>query len=264
MNRLAGELRFLLSLWRLNISSAMEYRVSFISQALGMMVNDAIMFTFWILFFHRFSKIGSWQLKDMLLLFSIITTAYGIALGFFGNCSKLADHIARGRLDYYLVLPRNVLLHILASRSLFSAWGDLVFGIITFIIAGPHSAEAWLLWALTSLCSAAIMVSVFSLFGSLSFWMGNAAQLAAQLYNSILALAMYPGDIYQGGVKFVVLTVLPAALIGAVPLDIVKHMRWESLPGLALASLAFIILLSLVFYRGLRRYESGSAMNVNI
>ncbi len=44
MKRIKGEWLFLIELWKTNLSSAMEYRASFISQVVGMILNDAIYF----------------------------------------------------------------------------------------------------------------------------------------------------------------------------------------------------------------------------
>ena len=41
-----GELSFLIALWKANLLAAMEYRIPFISQVLGMMLNNAIYFLF--------------------------------------------------------------------------------------------------------------------------------------------------------------------------------------------------------------------------
>ena len=59
-------------------------------------------------------------------------------------------------------------------------------------------------------------------------------------------------------------TLLPAAFIGAVPVEIVRTRNgW-----LALVLLGAVIVIwsvaTAVFYTGLRRYESGSAINVNV
>ena len=51
------ELIFLMALWKANLLAAMEYRVAFISQVVGMMLNNAIYFIFWIIFFDRFQEI---------------------------------------------------------------------------------------------------------------------------------------------------------------------------------------------------------------
>ena len=54
-----GQLRFLGALWKANLLAAMEYRGAFLSQVLGMALNNAIYFTFWVLFFDRFPAVRS-------------------------------------------------------------------------------------------------------------------------------------------------------------------------------------------------------------
>jgi len=264
MKRTRSEWLFLIELCKTNLSSAMEYRASFISQVVGMIINDGIYFVFWLLFFDRFKVVRGWGMSDMVLLFSIITTGYGLAFVGFGNAMNLANVIAQGRLDYYLALPRDVLLHVLASRSILSAWGDLTFGLMAFLFTGRFSPIEIVLWLMASVCSAAVLVSSFSIFGCLSFWLGNASQLAIQANNAILTLAMYPRDIFEGAVRFIMLTIIPAAFVGAIPLDIVRRLDWKALLGLIAYAIGITFLMRLVFYTGLRRYESGSAINVNV
>ncbi len=264
MKRIKSEWLFLLELWKTNLSSAMEYRASFISQVVGMIINDGIFFVFWLIFFDRFKVVRGWGMQDMVLLFAVVTTGFGLAFSLFGNAMELAGLIAQGRLDYYLALPRDVLLHVLASHSSLSAWGDLIFGVLCFLIAGRYAPVEIGLWIAGSLCSGVVLVSSFALFGCMSFWLANASQLAMQAGNAILTLATYPRDIFQGGVRFLMLTILPAAFVGAIPMDIIRRLDWMALLGLVAFTIGIVMLLRIVFNAGLRRYESGSALNVNV
>ena len=45
------ELKFLLAVWQANLQSVMEYRVSFLTQVIGMMLNDFMYFAIWIVFY---------------------------------------------------------------------------------------------------------------------------------------------------------------------------------------------------------------------
>jgi len=91
-----------------------------------------------------------------------------------------------------------------------------------------------------------------------------ATQLAIQANNATLTLALYPRDIFEGVVRFIMLTLIPAAFVGAIPLDAVRQMDWKALVGLMAFAMGMTLLMRLVFYAGLRRYESGSALNVNV
>jgi ABC-2 type transport system permease protein len=99
------ELRFLVALWKANLLSAMEYRATFITQALGMMLNDAVYFIFWVIFFDRFQMVKGWGLQDILLVYGLVAISFGMAMYLFGNAQFVGDVISKGQLDYYLSLP---------------------------------------------------------------------------------------------------------------------------------------------------------------
>lgn len=264
MTRLRAELTFLIAQWKANFASAMEYRMAFVSQVVGMFINNSAYFVFWVVFFDRFKEIRGWGVSDMFLLFAIVATGFGLAFTFFGNAMRLSLIIAEGRLDYYLVLPRSVLLNILASRMSNSAMGDIAFGLTAFLLTGRFTLSEIGLWMISSLLAAVVFVMSFTFFHSLAFWLGNSSTLSEQAANAILTFAMYPADIFQGAVRFLMWTVLPAAFVGAVPLDVVRNLDLNALALLAIAALSITIISTTTFYLGLRRYESGSAINVNV
>ncbi len=264
MFRIRAELNYLIAQWQANLASAMEYRAAFISQIAGMFINNAVYFAFWIVFFDRFKEIRGWGVRDMFLLMSIVALGYGLAFTFFGNALMLSRIIAQGQLDYYLALPRNVLLSVLSSRMINSALGDMSYGIITYAFTGRFTFGEIVLWLLASVLAAIIFVMTFTLFHSLTFWLGNASGLADQLMNAMVTFALYPSEIFQGAVRFMMFTLIPAAFVGLVPMNVVRGVDFKGLLVLALAAVAITIISSRIFYIGLRRYESGSAINVNV
>jgi ABC-2 type transport system permease protein len=62
----------------------------------------------------------------------------------------------------------------------------------------------------------------------------------------------------------ILFTVLPAAFIGSVPAEFVRAFSWEQLAMMTAAAAGLLFLSVFVFYRGLRRYESGSAIQVQV
>src|SRR2546423_7582600 len=142
MSIVQRELKFLVALWKANLLAAMEYRVAFLSQVVGMILNNALYFIFWIIFFQRFQQVRGWGLDEMLLLFGVVAVGFGLATFFFGNVVSLCEVITEGRLDYYLSLPRPVLLHVLASGSVASGMGDFTYGLLSFAVAGHFTLDA--------------------------------------------------------------------------------------------------------------------------
>ena len=76
-----------------------------------------------------------------------------------------------------------------------------------------------------------ILLAALAITFQLTFWLGNASGLAEQAMNAMLTFAMYPSDIFQGVVRFMMFTLLPAAFVGLVPLQVVRGL---DLNGLAL------------------------------
>jgi len=260
-------LSFLLVLWKTNLLSVMEYRGAFLIQVFGMMLNNAFYFVFWIIFFDRFEEINGWGLGDMFLLYGIVALAFGAGTYLFGNAIYLSGIIASGELDYYLALPKPVLLHVLASRSIASSAGDFVFGLLSFgVVVATDGFHFGLLarYLLAALTATTVVVSFLVLVQSLAFWTGSASLLSSSAVNAIITFAIYPITLFDGTAKLLLFIVIPAAFVGALPAQFVRAFDWSSLGLLLLGAVSFLGASILVFYRGLRRYESGSAIQVRM
>ena len=98
MRPIQREWRFLLAIWQANLLAAMEYRVAFLSQVIGMMLNNGIYFIFWILFFDRFQAVRGWALNDMLLLFGVVAavTLFGWQLKKANSVTSAASSAPQG------------------------------------------------------------------------------------------------------------------------------------------------------------------------
>ncbi|HZD10298.1 MAG TPA: ABC-2 family transporter protein [Candidatus Binatia bacterium] len=265
VKQLKSELFFLRQLAGINLASAMEYRASFISQIVGMFVNDGIYFVFWIIFFDRFGTVRGYNTGDIFLLFAIVTLGFGLAFTFAANTQRnLAYLIAQGRLDYYLVFPRNLLLHVICSRMMVSAIGDASFGVIAYLFTGRFHPLEIAFFLLSAMLVALIFVAYSIITGSLAFFMGNAQYASQTMTNAVLTFALYPNSLFSGLSRVMLYTLIPAGFVGAVPVEIIQGRDGTLLLLLAGVALLMWSAATAVFHFGLRRYESGSAINVNI
>jgi ABC-2 type transport system permease protein len=263
-NFIYRELKFLTAVWKANLQSAIEYRTAFIAQVLGMMLNDAFYFVFWIVFFNQFKEVRGWVLNDMFLVFGISATSFGLTAFFFGNAFHLSNIITAGRLDYYLALPRPVLLHTLASRSIANGLGDVSYGLLSFLLSGYFSWMGLGRFILGVLLASTVFLAFLITAHSLTFWLGNAQALAGLLMNAILTFALYPISLFDGPAKFILFTLIPAALVGSLPASLVRGLIWQNLLGLIVGACLLLGLAVFVFHLGMRRYESGSAIQVEV
>lgn len=258
------ELKFLLAVWKANLQSVMEYRVAFLLQVFGMMINNAIYFLIWVIYFDRFKEVRGWGINDMFITYGIIASGFGLVSLLFGNVFNLGEVIAKGRLDYYLSMPRPVLLHTVASRSIASGLGDFTYGFVSYGLSGQFTLDGLGRFLFGTLCAAAIFAAFMILVQSLAFWIGNTSYLSSMALNAIITFAIYPITLFDNTAKLILLTLIPAALMGALPAEFVHTFSWSTLTEIFLGSLVFLGLAVAVFRLGLRRYESGSGIQVEV
>jgi ABC-2 type transport system permease protein len=259
-----SDLKFLLAVWKANLLSAMEYRVSFLTQVFGMMINNFMYFAIWIVFFERFKDVNGWQINDMWVTFGVLASAFGLVSLLFGNAFNLGDIIMKGRLDYYLSMPRPVLLHTVASRMIGSGMGDFTYGFISYALSGYFSWDGLARYVLATVLAATVFVSFLILVQSLSFWLGMIANLNMLIVNALITFGIYPATLFDNTAKFILFTIIPAAFMGAVPADFIRAFTWTTLGELFLGAVVFLFLAITVFRIGLRRYESGSGIQVEV
>jgi ABC-2 type transport system permease protein len=247
---------------RLNLRAQLEYRGAFISQVAAMFLNDGVWVVFWLLFFTRFPVLRGWTLDDVITLWAVTAAGFGLAHALYGNALLLAGLIAQGQLDAWMLYPRALLPHLLLGRMSATAWGDALFGYAVYLaLVRPDVAHFVLFVALT--LSVALVFVGFSVFtGSLSFYLGNASGLADQWRAAMITFSTYPAVLFEGAVKLLLFTLLPAGFVSYLP---VQALRDLSLPaaGLALAGALAVLAAGVgLFYHGLRRYESGNLMEM--
>lgn len=258
------ELRFLFAVWKTNLLSIMEYRVPFLTQVIGMMLNDFIYFAIWIIFFDRFKEVRGWGIGDMYITYGVLASSFGLVALLFGNAFNLSEIINQGRLDYYLSLPRPVLLHAISSRTIASGMGDFSYGFLSFAISGQFSWDGLLRFILATLLAATVFASFLILVNSLAFWLGIVSNLANLFVGAMVTFGIYPITLFDNYAKLILFTLIPAAFVGAVPAEFIRGFTWQSLLEMLAGAVVFLLIAVTVFRLGLKRYESGSAFQVEV
>jgi ABC-2 type transport system permease protein len=258
------EIRFLLAVWKSNLQSAMEYRTSFLTQTFGMMINDFMYFIIWIIFFDRFKEVRGWGVNDMYVTYGVLASSFGLVSLLFGNAFNLSDIITKGRLDYYLSMPRPVLLHTIASRTIASGLGDFSYGFLSYAMSGYLTPDGLLRFVLATLLAAVIFTAFLILVQSLAFWLGMMSNFTNLVLNALLTFGIYPITLFDNYAKLILFTLVPAAFMGALPAQFIRAFAWQTLAELLLGAVGFLILAVTSFRLGLRRYESGSAIKVEV
>ena len=191
----------------------------------------------------------------MYITYGVLASAFGLVALLFGNAFNLSEIINQGRLDYYLSLPRPVLLHAVASRTIASGMGDLSYGFLSFAISGQFSWDGLLRFILATILAAVVFASFLILINSLAFWMGMISNLTGLALNAMITFGIYPITLFDNYAKLILFTLIPAALIGAVPAEFIRDFSWQSLAELLAGAIIFLLIAVSVFRLGLKRYE---------
>jgi len=112
--------------------------------------------------------------------------------------------------------------------------------------------------------AAVVFTAFFILIQSLAFWFGMVSNFVGLAFNAIITFGIYPITIFDNYAKLILFTVIPAALVGAIPAELVKAFTWQSLAELLMGAIIFLLLAVTIFRIGLKRYESGSAIQVEV
>lgn len=256
--------KFFIAYIKYNLASAMEYRASFISQSLFMILNDVLFLFIWFLFFEKFNEVNGFNFKDMINLWIFGAGTYGIVNTFFGNSAFLNKIISQGELDFYLAFPKNHLFHILISKMEVAAIGDILFSVIAFLFVHPISIYTISMLVIGLILGSLIMISFYILIGSMAFYLGRSETLHHSLMNSLLHFSTNPSSVFQGFIKFFIFFVIPAGFITFIPADLLKEFSLEKLIYLILFTIISFIISLKIYSNGLKKYTSGNLINIRV
>ena len=246
-----------------NIMREMLNKVTFLTNILFMMLNNASFIIQWLILFRLKEDIGGYTMREVMILWGLAASSFGLARILFARVFSLPDLIINGKLDSYLVQPKNVLLSIMTSETNVSAIGDFLYGLVIICIFGG-SPGIFFLFLFFTVISATIMTAFALLMGSLSFWFVRADLFAGNLLNILVTFSTYPDGIFKGMVKFLLYLIIPVGMTIYIPVHVLVSF---DIGGLLIV-LGYAVLLSaaavFAFYRGLRRYSSSSLMEARM
>jgi len=251
---------------KLNIQSAMAYRVSFWTAVISMVINDFVMIIVFYLLYQKFGTIWGIDFQWYLKLNLVVLWAWTTMTIRFAGIHRIADKIVDGHLDSDLLLPKNLLLRIIMNGITVSAYGDFLFAVII---------QFFIKWLTILFLVKLVFVSFFAgiaftgfmlIFQSLWFWLGSSRELSRSILFSILWPSSYPEKIFTWSFFAILFkTVIPVFFIIYLPYRILT-LEFDILNILMLigVSLLFVGFWYSLFYKWLKRYESGNTININM
>lgn len=90
-------------------------KVTFLSNVIFMILNNASFIIQWLVLYSLRENVGGYTFNQVLMLSGIASGTFGFAHFFFKKAYYLSDTIINGKLDSYLVQPKNVLISCITS-----------------------------------------------------------------------------------------------------------------------------------------------------
>lgn len=254
-----NQLRVCLLGVKYNMMREMTNRVTFLTNVCFMILNNATILVQWLILFRLRKDVGGYSMREIVLLWAFTAVSYGLSHILFARAFSLSELIIGGKLDAYLVQPKNVLLCVMTSATDVSAIGDLLYGLVLACVCGLQGKE-FLLFFLFVVTGTVIFTSFAVFLGSLSFWFLRMDLLQGQAVMGMVSFATYPDGIFTGVSRFLLYFIIPVGMAVWHPVHIMGGFD----VAMTAAVLGYAVFLALtavcVFYRGLRKYASGNLM----
>lgn len=251
---------------KIHLQSALEYKRAFIIQVLGMVLNNGSFLFFWWIIYHRFAD--SFQARDIafsqiIMVWAIASAAFGLMHLLLGGSRHLSECIVNGKLDIYLLYPRQPLFMAAIAKAHVSAMGDLAYGYLLFFIFLPFGMKELLVFTTMVCLSALLLAGLLVILNCLTFFLGNAEQAKETFFASTINFATYPEGIFSPFIKFLLFSILPVGLYVYLPVRLLTAFSFKGLLLLVAGDCLVLALACLVFRLGLKHYESGNLFYVH-
>ena len=245
------------------IMREMLNKVTFLSNIVFMILNNATFIIQWIVLYSLRENVGGYTFNQVLMLWAIASGTFGFAHFFFKKAYSLSDTITNGKLDAYLVQPKNVLISCITSDVSPSALGDLIYGYIVIFLSGITISK-FILFTFFIISGGIIMVDIAIILGSLSFYISKSDMIAETGNNFMIYFATYPDGIFKGIAKLLLFTLIPIGITTYVPVWVLTKFNLYYFVGVIAFTICITIFAFVIFYKGLKRYSSSNLMVAKI
>ena len=245
------------------IMREMLNKVTFLSNIFFMILNNACFIIQWIILYSIKDNIGGYSIKQVYILWGIAAGTYGVAHFFFKSAFSLSETINNGKLDSYLVQPKNVLLTAITTDVEPSALGDILYGYIMLFLSGITISK-FILFTILSILGGITLTSISIILGSLSFWFLKTDMITSTHHSLMTSFATYPEGIFKGIVKIILFTIVPVGLVNYIPIRLLTEFNIYLFTIVFLITVFSTILSYTIFSNGLKKYSSSNLMIARI
>lgn len=258
-------LRLYLNFMRFSFSKAMEFRVDFYFKVVMDCIYYAVNIAFYQVLFNHTAALGDWSLDQVLVFVGGYFVVDAIQMTLIAsNIWHLPSLINKGDLDYYLVRPVSSLFFVSLREFAANSFLNLVIAVSFWGWAISQYQGDWTLWNLfwyvLLILNGCLIFYAIYMFTVVSVFWTQSPYGFMSLFWGLNVFSERPHKIFHGALRFILLSVVPFALISSVPAQVFfDGPDLKTLAHVFGVSAFFFGLLVFVWNRGLKNYTSASS-----
>ena len=251
-----------------SIRAQLQYRASFLLNAVGQFGGSGIEFLgLWALF-DRFGHLSGWTFAQVAFFYGVVNCTFAIADALTTGFDRFGTHYVKtGDFDRLLLRPRTTALQLAGHELALRRVGRLLLGLIVLAWAISATEIPWdpgrvALLLLTVAGGVAFFFALMVLQATLCFWTTESLEIMNVLTYGGVETAQYPLSIYHVAFRRFFTFVVPLGCIGYFPIVAVLGVDDPLGTGRVfqvlapLAGFAFLGLSFAAWSLGVRRYTS--------
>ncbi len=260
-------LKLIKSFAQASLQEELAYRSNFFISVLNSLLNLGTGVLGLVVVFGQVETIQGWTLNGTLALLGIYLTVSALRALFIGpsleSLAGMDGEVWSGQLDFTLLRPRNTQFLASFRRWRLLSLFDLVLGLGVLIVAVAGLRQTvtvshLIAFVITLGAGVTILYAILLTFAGLVFW--SPGVLFTWVFDGLFQLARYPVGLYPGWLRLVLTWIVPVGVITTVPAEaLTGTLSIEMLIGSVVLAIMLLIVASLIFRAGLRRYASASS-----
>lgn len=249
---------------RVAILGKVQYKADFFVGVLSVFVLNAVNLSLIGILAYNFNTLGSWDIWDLMFLYSFWMLSRGIYGVFFRHFSDLEEMIVSGTFDAYLIRPASPFLQFAGKEISYTGAGDFLVGLLGFILAAAQmelhwQPGQWVYFVVCVLSGAFIQVAINWIGASLCFWTTRSGAAMSIAERFTVLMQQYPVNIFGKYFQIFVTCFLPVAFINYYPSVVLLGKAEGGIqPWHYLAPLVSFLMMcigAMVWTRGIKRYS---------
>lgn len=218
-------LKYYVKLWnsymRIGILTMAQYPADTIIWIISMLIREASGFIGILAIVGISGEMGSWNLYEICMLFSMCAIIEGIGQIFFDNVWVISSVIRYGEMDIFLTRPASPFIQMLGQRMRFPAMFSIIIYISIFIwsvnqINLEFKNTDYILLLEYLICGTIINSGIYAIFNSFNFWIIQGDDIAV-LIQTCREFVKYPLNLFPNAIQGVFTYIIPLGFVGYFP-----------------------------------------------